>query len=112
MIGIKQEWPKEPWVLGYGEGLTGPTTPPTCGVTVHETIAYNCWQNGGGEFPYRYHTVISYGTRTLAIIPTLPEDGILGHAVAERIVKCVNACAGISNKGLDKINKKFGWWKM
>lgn len=49
---------KLPWILGWGEGLTGPTTPavdsPVC---------------GGHDWPFQ---VISKGKHTIAICPAQP----------------------------------------
>jgi hypothetical protein len=49
------EFTKGPWVSGYGEGITGPTTP-----TLHGPCC------AGEKYPY---DVVSKGTETIAIIP-------------------------------------------
>ena len=79
-----------PWVLGYGHGLTGPTTPAVCGVTVGECIQYCKWQRTGKEedYPSGYHIPISHGMDTVAVVPSLP--GGNGSENAELLVKAVN----------------------
>lgn len=63
-----------PFINGWGNGLTGPTT-PSCGAVV-------C---GGKDWP---HTVISKNEETIAIIPK-QKDGIMEENAAF-IVKAAN----------------------
>lgn len=79
---------KEPWVAGYGNGVTGPKTPSAHGPTCEDSIR----QDRDAE-PEPYFTIISKGKETVAIIP-----GEVGEreATRDRIVACVNACEGIN----------------
>lgn len=63
-----------PWTLGWGEGLTGPTTPSVHGPTV-----------AGRNYPY---SVISQGYRAIAIVPQ-QDDKTENNAAL--IVRAVNA---------------------
>lgn len=60
-----------PWVNGYGNGLTGPTTPVISGPTVGEAIAKRGWTEGKRDYPYSMHIPISKGFQTIAIVPTM-----------------------------------------
>ena len=76
---------KLPWINGYGDGITGPSTPAINGPTVHEQIAYRKWQLDGckpNEYPKTLHTVISKDGETIAIIPL---TGLNGEANAHLI---------------------------
>jgi len=89
-----------PWVNGYGEGITGPTTPAIGGPTVSEQIDHDKWSKAENKkkhpYPYGYHTVISKGMATVAIIPTLPDPKSEisqeeGKANAEFITRACNS---------------------
>ncbi|MCP5019631.1 MAG: hypothetical protein GY938_30760 [Ketobacter sp.] len=95
-----------PWVNGYGNGLTGPTTPtghPTCGEAVK--FHYYCEHHESGaeypksqhaEYPKSQHTVVSKGIETVAIIPLNGMGGKAGgEANAEFIVRACNAHADL-----------------
>lgn len=85
------EHTKLPWINGYGDGVTGPTTPTIGGPTVHEQIAYRKWRENGCKqdgYPKILHTVISKNGETIAIIPLC---GLNGRANAEYIVQACNA---------------------
>lgn len=74
------------WVNGWGDGLTGPNTPSTIGVTVHHSIARDNWHHAAdtwtrqrnkgidtGPFPpvpasEDYFIPVSEGTDTIAIV--------------------------------------------
>lgn len=93
------DYTNEPWTNGYGEGVTGPTSPSTDGVTVSEQIQRKVWRQTGlkEDYPYEYYTVISKDKQTIAIVPTLPHMKEEGLANARRITECVNAMEGIEN---------------
>jgi len=62
-----------PWVNGYGNGITGPTTPAVSGATVGEVMAFRRWEQLG--FPEdrgnkQKSIVVTCGEETLAIVPT------------------------------------------
>ena len=75
------------WINGYGNGVTGPTTPAIGGVTVEEEYQKDRWYDKPNTFPYPYdyHTVVSEGMEVIAIIPTLPGDGGKGKRNAQLI---------------------------
>ena len=75
-------------INGYGAGVTGPSTPVSY-PTVAEAVAMEDWKNAGsiGEVPIPQHTVLTIGTKTIAIIPTNKKEG---QTNAERLVKCWN----------------------
>lgn len=63
------EHTKDKWILGYGQGVTGPNSPAVAGPTCHESLEYFNYKNKGGPKPTIKHTIISCGEETLAIIP-------------------------------------------
>ncbi len=104
---------KLPWINGYGDGITGPSTPAVGGPTVHEQIAHRKWQLDGckpNEYPKTLHTVISKDGETIAIIPL---TGFNGEANAKFIVQACNnykdlliACKEAKKVIYEAINKR------
>ena len=81
---------KGKWVNGYGQGVTGPST-PVSSPTVGEAVKYDDWVGAGEDYdnyPQPNHTIISVGKETVAIIPLCRGDG---EANAQRIVTAVNS---------------------
>ncbi len=64
------------WVSGYGDGISGPKSPTTFGPTVREHHLMEMWHRHGGAEPIPYHTVVSCGRDTVAIVPGEPEERV------------------------------------
>ena len=68
---------KTPWINGYGDGVTGPTTPAIGGPTVGAAIQYNEWvcSNCKSPYPKQQYKIVSTPDRggkigsTVAILP-------------------------------------------
>lgn len=70
------------WEYGWGNGVTGPTS-PTCKPTVTESVEYTQWENNGANEAARppiRHNVVRQGLTTLAIIPLPKGNERVGHA--------------------------------
>jgi hypothetical protein len=61
-----------PWIIGHGDGLTGPTTMSVAGATVLESVRYDDWERTGedGDEPSPTSISVSAGSETVAIVPT------------------------------------------
>ena len=68
------EHAKGPWSVGWGTGLTGPTTPSPMGATCGEAVAQRAAQDAFMPSPERTSVPVSMGMMTVAIVP-LPESG-------------------------------------
>lgn len=81
------------WINGYGIGVTGPTT-PVDRPTVHEAVEYQDWVDEGqpGDEPDIQHTIVSCGTITIAIIPTIKPEGSDNAALITAAPKLLAAC--------------------
>lgn len=80
-----------PWVNGYGEGLTGPTTPAE--PTVAEAVAMNEWfEDTTVEYPKIQHVVVSCGMETIAIIPL---NGVGGETTGKDHARLIAAAPGL-----------------
>ena len=89
---------KGPWINGYGDGITGPSTPAIGGVTVHEQIAYRKWERNGckqGEYPENLHTVISKDGETIAIIPLFGSNSKANARLIAAAPELLAACEGV-----------------
>lgn len=91
------EHTKTPWVFGWGDGLTGPTTRNALGATV--------------SGPDRSAFPVSVGTETIALCPDQRETSMFGDrsillesgkANARRIVAAVNATSSLSTASLEE----------
>lgn len=60
---------KGKWTMGWGDGITGPTTPSVAGPTCREAVENKAWLDGKGPPPLNRHTIVSESRRTIAIIP-------------------------------------------
>lgn len=61
----------EPWIHGYGDGLTGPNTPRVGGVTVQEAIEHREFAEDPDNKPYppiRHIPISVPGGDTVAIV--------------------------------------------
>jgi hypothetical protein len=69
-MGIDNKHTSLPWSNGYGEGVTGPTTPSPAGPTCGEACEIYDWDNSDkkGTYPQIKHTVIKKGMTTIAIV--------------------------------------------
>lgn len=93
-------------IVGWGGGITGPTTPAFRGPTVGDTVARNRyeeehdrWLKGGQQgappdVPERSFQLLTRGTETIAIIPT--NGRFDGQEMAERLAALYNVCQGYS----------------
>lgn len=72
--------------VGYGGGVTGPTTPSCTGVTVQESILHDRWISSKYKEPYPscldHFEVVSSQGRTIAIFPCQYEHGGIEEAKA------------------------------
>ena len=91
---MKPAHTETPWILGWGNGLTGSTTPAIGGITVHESIEHRAWLNNERDYPYGMHIPISKGIRTIAIVPTFdyPQECITKEKMMEDAKFIVRAC--------------------
>jgi hypothetical protein len=65
---------KGPWVNGYGNGVTGPTSAVSA-PTVHEAVELNAWfKDTTKPHPKEKHTIVSKDMQTIAIIPCINEE--------------------------------------
>lgn len=108
------EYTKGEWVNGYGDGITGPTTPTISGPTVQEAIDHRTWLDGDmkSEAPIDLHTVVSCREQTIAIVPTYYPGGEANArliAAAPDLLKTIkNALASLAiismpNSGLGDV---------
>lgn len=79
---------KGDWIRGWGNGVTGPTTPAVGGATVEHSIAYSSWRKGDSEYPHAakfYDLVVAPEDghhRVIAICPH-PNGTDNAHLIAE-----------------------------
>lgn len=75
---------KDRVVVGYGWGITGPTSPTCTGVTVRQSILHHDWMEKKGPYPEDtdHYVIVSSGIRTIAIFPCQYEDGGIEEAEA------------------------------
>ncbi len=83
---------EESWVNGYGNGITGPTTPsghPTCQESVNWNTYSREWDRVGeaAKYPDSEHTIVSCGKETIAIIPL---NGVGGRVAGERHAQLIS----------------------
>lgn len=80
------------WIVGYGGGLTGPSTPRAFGPTCGEAVYWESNPDAGAIPSELHHTVVSCGKETIAIIPPGPnkdEHARLFAASREILEACV-----------------------
>jgi hypothetical protein len=106
----------ERWTNGWGNGLTGPNTPPIQGVTVNQSIAHHDWvtatkgrpESEWPEYPkcMNYFVPISKGSDTIAVVVGPNRKGHAALiAVAPELLEALQGIIEIGKR--DMTNPKY-----